>query len=107
MGRVAAQVRTLAQRLADQTDVALFEVTHTAVNELRRAARRRFGKIGALHERRAITAGHGVERGPYPGRAAADDEYVERAVELREQAGARHRQSRFPQRRRNWAVFCR
>ena len=91
MRRVAAEVGTLVQSLAYEADVAFFEITHAPVDELRRAARRRFGEIGALDESGAVTARHGVDRRPEARRTPADDDDVEVTLEPGEEPVPIHR----------------
>ena len=95
MRSVSAQVGTLVQGLADEADVALFEIPHAAVNELRRAARRRFREIRALDERGTVTARHGIDCRTQARRATADDQYVEITAQLREKPVS-HRNDYWP-----------
>ena len=69
--------RALAQRLADEPEVALLEVAQPAVDELARATRRARGEVARLHERDRQAAGHRVERAAGARRAGADDDDVE------------------------------
>src|SRR5258706_486433 len=75
---VAHQDGALVQRFADQPEVALREVAHAAVRELRRARRSPFGEVLGLDQRDREAARRGVERHAEPGGAAADDHQIPR-----------------------------
>src|SRR5690606_4380360 len=81
---VAQQDGPLAQGLAHERELRavgvldrLLEVAHAAVDELRAAAARAGGEVGALHEGDLEPAARGVERRAGPRGAAADHEHVE------------------------------
>src|SRR5258706_591484 len=75
---VAHQDGALVQRFADQPEVALREVAHAAVRELRRARRSPLGEVLGLDQRDREAARRGVERHAEPGGAAADDHQIPR-----------------------------
>ena len=84
-----AQYLALGQRLVDEADLALLEVTDAPVHELRRLRRRARGKVVALDERGAQAPGGGVERNPDSRDPAPDDEHVELLVgEAAQRVGA-------------------
>jgi hypothetical protein len=65
------------QRLVDQLEVKLFQVPQAAVDELARSARGARGQVARLDQGHPQAAGGGVQGGPGPGDAAADDQHVE------------------------------
>jgi hypothetical protein len=67
----------LKQRLADQAEVEVLQVSKPAVDHLRGAAGGTGGIVSAFHERHRVAPAGGVERRPGPGDAAADDDDVE------------------------------
>src|SRR5439155_2308028 len=78
VGRQAAQHAPLHRRLAHQADVALLEVAHAAVDQLRAAARGARGPVEALDERDPEPAQRRIARHAGARDAAADDEEIER-----------------------------
>jgi hypothetical protein len=75
-----AQDLPLGQRLVDETDLLLLEVTDAAVDELRRLRRCPGREVALVDERDPQAAGRGIERDPCSGDATADHEHVERLV---------------------------
>ena len=82
---VVEQDLSFMKRLADERHVALREVPHAAVDELRRPARRSLGEVFGFNEQRGEAAGGGVEGGAEAGRPAAHNDQVEHVS--RPQAG--------------------
>jgi hypothetical protein len=62
---------------ADQAELQLFEVAEAAVEQLAGPARRAGGQVSGLDERDPQAPRRGVQRGPDPDHAAADDDDVE------------------------------
>ena len=76
----------LEQRLADQPEVEVLEVSKTSMDHLRRAARGARRPVGALDDRHRVAARGGVERHAGAGDAAADHDDVELSSARRLQA---------------------
>ena len=72
-----AQAGALAGGLAHQRDVALLQVAHAAVDQLRAPARRAGGEVDRLEERHRQAAQCGVARDAGARDAAADDDEIE------------------------------
>ena len=77
--RVLAQDAALLQRLHDERDVALLEIAHAAVHQLRAAARGALAEVALLEQQHGVAARRGVDGDARAGRAAADDDEVPRA----------------------------
>ncbi len=73
MRRILAQQAAFLQRLHHQRDVALFQITHTAVNQLGGAAGGCFAEVFALEQQNVVTARGRVDRNADAGCAPADD----------------------------------
>src|SRR5262249_19444814 len=80
--RVLAQQPALLQRLHHEGDVALLEVAHAAVNELRAPARRPLAEVALLEEESLVATGGSVDGNSAPGGPAADDDHVPRLLPL-------------------------
>src|SRR5262249_13796116 len=72
----------LLQRLHHEGDVALLEVAHAAVNELRAPARRPLAEVALLEEEYLVATGGSVDGNSDPGGPAADDDHVPRLLPL-------------------------
>jgi hypothetical protein len=77
MRREPEQGAALGARLEDQMDVAMLEVSHAAVDQPGRPARRAPREIGFVHQRHGQPARRGLVRDSAPGNAAADHEEIE------------------------------
>src|SRR6267142_65474 len=75
-GCIFEQQRALAQALADELQVSLFEVTHAPVNELGTAARSALREIALFEQHRAVAAARRVNRATQASRTAADNNDV-------------------------------
>ena len=81
MGREAIEhAGPLVQGLADETELQMFQVAQTAVDQLARAARGSRGQVARLDQRDPQTARGRVERSAAADHAAADDRDVEHLV---------------------------
>ena len=76
MGGVGLHAAPFAQRLEYEHDVALLEVAHAAVDELRGAAGGAFGEILALEQRHGVASQRGIDGAAEPRGSAAYDHYV-------------------------------
>src|SRR5690606_2903546 len=65
------------QRLLDQAELQLLQVAQPAVDQLAGARRGTGGQVARLDEGDRQATGGGVERGPRPRDAPADDQHVE------------------------------
>ena len=73
----------LRQRLGDQPEVEHLQVAQAAVDQLAGAAGRAGGEVARLHQPHRQAPRGGVQRGPGPDHAAADDQDVELGVRHR------------------------
>ncbi len=71
--RVGSQAPALRQRLHDERDIALLQVTHSPMDELRRTARRALAEIVSLQEHDAVAPRRSVDRDSDTRRPPADD----------------------------------
>jgi hypothetical protein len=78
--REAAEPFPLASRLEDEPDLALLQVAQTAVDQLRRPARRSRGEVGLLHHGHLEAAERSIARDTGTVDAAPDDQEVETLV---------------------------
>jgi hypothetical protein len=67
----------LAARLEHEVEEPMLEVSHAAMDQLRRPVRRAAREVVPVHERHGKAAQRGVARDPGAVDAAADDEHVE------------------------------
>jgi hypothetical protein len=67
---------SFAECLANETDVALCQVSYASVGELRRATRGPFGEVRFFHEQRAQAAGSGFDSCAQTGRATANHQAI-------------------------------
>lgn len=67
----------LPQRLEDQAELALLQVTQAAVDQPGGAPRGARGEVVLLHQGHRQTARRGVQGNAGPGDPAPDDQYVE------------------------------
>ena len=77
--RESQQSVSLGARLEDEMHMSVLEISHPAVNQPRRPARRSTGEIALLDERDCESTEGRVARDRAAGNAAADDEDVERS----------------------------
>ena len=99
-GQVAHQVRRVLpqdapflQRLHHERDVALLEIAHAPVHQLRTATRRALAEVVLLEQQHLVAARGGIDGDPDSSGAAADDREVARAVhgpQPRQHPAARH-----------------
>ena len=80
MRRGLAQDLSFGQRLVDEPDFLLLQVSDAAVYEFRRLGRRARRQVTFLDESNAQSARRGIERDARAGDPPADDEHVERVV---------------------------
>ena len=80
MRRVLERALPLVERLVDQTELALLEVTQATVDELRALRAGARGEVVAFDQRGPQSPGGAVERHPGTGDATTHDEDVERLV---------------------------
>src|SRR5487761_1732443 len=78
MGRVAKHSSALFQGLQHQGNVALLQVTHTAMGQLGAAAGSSLGKVFLFQQQSSVAARGSVERGAKSSGSAADDKHVPR-----------------------------
>ena len=76
MRRVPPKQSALFERLHDEGDVALFEVTHAAVHEFRAATGGALAEVVLLEEQNVVAPARRVHRDADAGGAAADDDHV-------------------------------
>ena len=84
----AAQGGAFDRSLAHESDLALLEVAHAAVDQFRGAARRARGEVAALDEPGPQAAHRGVAHDARAGDAAAHDEQVEAVALHRLEVGS-------------------
>jgi len=77
MRRSAQQYFAFAQRLAHQTEFAVFEITQAAMDEFRRCRRRARGEVVLLEQDDAKAAAGGIARDAGAVDAAADNGEIE------------------------------
>src|SRR5262249_5580818 len=77
MRRVAQQNLALNQRLADQTELVIFEIAQPAVDQLRAGRGGGAGEIVLLDQQDAEPAPRGVARNTSTVDAAADDQEID------------------------------
>jgi len=92
----------LAQRLADEPDIALGQVPNAPMNELRRPTRRAFCKVFCFEEGHGEASGHGIDRHPESCRASPDDDDVEGRTTGAVVGELGNRIRAGPDRRRTW-----
>jgi hypothetical protein len=73
----AEQQRLFAQRFADESEVELFEVAESSMNQLARSARRPGGPITLFDQRDGESTTRGIEGSPRADDTSADDHDVE------------------------------
>ncbi len=83
MRSVAQEAATFVQCFVDELEIAVFQVTQTAVNELRRKTARAGSEITLVDQGDAQAAQHGIERDAGTGDAAAENEQIENSVRER------------------------
>ena len=79
MRRGGEQHLALDQRFAHQTELVIFEIAQTAVNQLARARRRALREVALFDQQHAEAATHGVAGDAGAIHAAANHDHVERA----------------------------
>ena len=84
--RIAREQTPFAKRFANQFEVALLKIAHSAVNQFRAAAGGAAGKIPLFQQQRAIAARSSIDCRAKSGRAAADDEDVPRSGRVGERS---------------------
>ncbi len=91
MRRVGQEYRPLTQRLADERHIALGQIPHAAVHELRGPTRRCFREILGLEQSHRQASGGRIDRHAEPRRSAADHDEIERplAIQAGKQFGTR------------------
>ncbi len=75
---VLERKRTFVQCLANKWDIALRQVSHSAMNELGAPAGRAVGEVARFEEQSAVAAGGGINGRAQSRCAAADDKDVPR-----------------------------
>src|SRR5579885_3180574 len=80
MGCVVQQPTALMERFVNAVEVALFQVTTAAVDQLRRSTAGAGGKIAFVDEGDTQAAQHRIESNTRAGDAAAENEQVEGPV---------------------------
>ena len=97
LGGVAVEEAALAEGFQDEGDVALFEITDAAVDELGTAAGGALGEVVGFEQERAQAAGGGIDGDTEAGGSAADDDDVPGGFlfQAGEEGGAVHRVSQF------------
>ncbi len=78
VGRILAQQSALAQCLQNERDIALLEIPHTAVDQLRAAAGGPLGEVTLLDEHDAVTPRRCIDRRSQARRTAANDRQIKR-----------------------------
>ncbi len=76
MRSIALHDATLVQRLAHQIDLHFLQVTHSAVHQFRRAARRTFSEVLAFEQGDAESTGCGIYRTTQSRRTATDNDHI-------------------------------
>ena len=66
----------LLERLHDEANIALLQITHAAMRQLGAAARRAFAKVALLQQQHIVAPRSRIDRNPNAGRAPADDNHV-------------------------------
>ena len=64
------------ESFVNQTDVALFQISYTAMGELRRSTRSPLGEVRFFHQQCAQPSGSGFHRGPEACGTAANHQAI-------------------------------
>src|SRR5947209_4219497 len=85
MGRILEHQFAFSQSFIDQMDLTVYEVTHSAVYQLRCATRGGLSEIASFYQGGFISSGRGICRDTQAGGAATDDQNIKAVLrELRE-----------------------